>query len=220
MKLVAQLLALMDKTASFQPVLGETFQPGFHGMVCQALGTFLPASFSWLPLFIMRLDSREPLRCGPHRTSDQKKCLVLDFVKGLLVCLCCGRPCCGAILEMGSDCSLIHCFLYFLTCSPGGTSKFVKNSQSASGFCFCLLSKCDTKVCCFFILLQWGPTKSDGARFLFWGQDEQGGGRLLLVDCNAPFLSPVVELVSHHLHTVCGCSCIFFLAPHHQIICI
>ena len=55
-------------------------------------------------------------------------------------------------------------------------SKFAKNSKPASGFCFCLgnvlfpglpLVKCDTKVCCFFILLQGGPTKSDGASFFF-----------------------------------------------------
>ena len=39
---------------------------------------------------------------------------------------------------MGSDCSLAHCFQYFLACSPGGTSKFAKNSQATSGFCFCL----------------------------------------------------------------------------------
>ena len=60
---------------------------------------------------------------------------------------------------MGSDCSLVHCFKYFLACSPSGIRKFAKNSHPASGFCFCLgsvlfpglpLVKCDTKVCCFF----------------------------------------------------------------------
>ena len=130
---------------------------------------------------------------------------------------------------MGSDCSLVHCFKYFLACSPSGTRKFAKNSHLASGFSFCLgnvlfpglpLVKCDTKVCCFFILLQRGPTKSDGAGFLLWGQGEQGGGRFVLVDCNPPFLCPAVELVSRQLHPVCGCSCIFFLAPNHQVICI
>ena len=39
-KLAAQLLALMDKTACFQLVLGETFQPVFYGIVCQALELF------------------------------------------------------------------------------------------------------------------------------------------------------------------------------------
>ena len=110
-----------------------------------------------------------------------------------------------------------------LACFPGDTSKFVKNSrQPASGFCFCLgnmrfpglpVVKCNTKVCCFLILLQRSPTKSDGANFLLWGQGEQGGGRLVLVDYNTPFLSPAVELVSCQLHPVCGCSCVFFL--HH-----
>ena len=33
LKLTGQLLVLMHKTASFRSVLGETLQPGFHGMV-------------------------------------------------------------------------------------------------------------------------------------------------------------------------------------------
>ena len=127
-----------------------------------------------------------------------------------------------------SDCSLVHYFRYFLACSSGGTSKFKKNSQPASGFCFYLgnvlfpglpLVKCDTKVCCFLILFQWGRTKSDGAGFLLFGQGEQGGERLVLVECNTPFLSPAVELVSRQLHPVCGCSRVF-LASRHQVICI
>ena len=38
---------------------------------------------------------------------------------------------------MGSDCSLVDCFRYFLACSPGGTSKFAKDGQPASGFHLC-----------------------------------------------------------------------------------
>ena len=48
---------------------------------------------------------------------------------------------------MGSDCSLVHCFKYFLACSSNGTSKFAKNSQPASGFYFCLA------MCCFQVCL-------------------------------------------------------------------
>ena len=101
----------------------------------------------------------------------------------------------------------------FLACSPGGTSKFAKNSQPVSGFCFCLVNvllpglpliKCDTKVCCFFIRLQRGPTNSDGASFLLWGQGEQSGGRLVLVDCNAPF---TVQLLS-----LSAANCILYVA--------
>ena len=93
-KLAAQFLALMDKTASFQPILGETFQPGFHGMVCQALELFCLHHVLGIPPLTKRLDSCEPLhfcdRSGPHCTSDQTECLVLDLVKGLLIGLCCG----------------------------------------------------------------------------------------------------------------------------------
>ena len=93
-KLAAQLLALMDKTASFQPVLGETFQPGFHGVVCQAFELFYLHHVLGVPPLTKRLDTREPLhfcdRCGLHRTSDQTKGLVLDLVKGQLAGLCCG----------------------------------------------------------------------------------------------------------------------------------
>ena len=32
-KLTSQPVALMIKTASFQPILGETLLPGFHGMI-------------------------------------------------------------------------------------------------------------------------------------------------------------------------------------------
>ena len=74
-KLVAQLLALVDKTVSCQPVVGETFQPGFHGMVCQALELFCLHHVLGIPPLTKRLDSCELLHfsdwCGPHRTSDQ-----------------------------------------------------------------------------------------------------------------------------------------------------
>ena len=151
-------------------------------MVCQALELFCVHHVLGIPLLTKRLDSCEPLRfcdrCGPHCSSDQTECLVLDLVKGLLIGLCCGWPRWGAILELGSDCSLVHSFKYFLACSPSGTRKLAKNSQPVSGFSFCLgnmlcpglpLVKCDSKVCYFFILLQWGPIKSDGASFLLWG---------------------------------------------------
>ena len=36
LELRGQLLALLHKTVSFRPVLGETLQPGFHGMVWHA----------------------------------------------------------------------------------------------------------------------------------------------------------------------------------------
>ena len=79
MKLVAQLLALMDKTVSFQLVLGETFQPSFHGMVCHALELFRLHHVLGVPPLTERLDSCEPLHfcdwCKPHRPSDQTKCL-------------------------------------------------------------------------------------------------------------------------------------------------
>ena len=78
-KLAAQLLALMDKTASFKPILGETFQPGFHGMVCQALELFCLHHVLGIPPLTKRLNSCEPLhfcdRSGPHCTSDQTECL-------------------------------------------------------------------------------------------------------------------------------------------------
>ena len=113
-KLEAQLLVLMNKTASFKPVFGETVQPGFHGMVCQELESFCLHHVLGVPPLTKTLDSSEPLhfcdRRGPHRTSDQAKCLVLDLVKGLLLGLYCGLPRCGAIFEMGSDCFLVHCF--------------------------------------------------------------------------------------------------------------
>ena len=92
---------------------------------------------------------------------------------------------------MGSDCYLGHCFQFFLAYSPDGTSAFAKDSQPASGFGLCLgkvwfpglpLAKFDSKICCFFTLLQRGSTKSDDAGFLFWGQGEQGCERLVLVD--------------------------------------
>ena len=54
--------------------------------------------------------------------------------------------------------------------------------------------------------LLWSSTKSDGPVFFLWGQGEQGGGGLALVDCNVPFLSPAVERVSLPLHYVCGFS--------------
>ena len=47
-----------------------------------------------IPPLTKRLDSCEPPhfcdRCGPHRTSDQTECLVLDLVRDLLIGLCCG----------------------------------------------------------------------------------------------------------------------------------
>ena len=73
-KLAAQLLALMDKAASFHPILGETFQPGFHGMVCQALELFCLHHVLGVPPLTKRLDSCEPLhfcdRSGSHCSSD------------------------------------------------------------------------------------------------------------------------------------------------------
>ena len=93
-KLTAQLLALKDKTASFQPVLGETFQPGFHGMICHALELFCLHHVLGVPPLTKRLDSCGSLLfcdwCGLHHPRNQSKCLVLDIVKGLLVGLCCG----------------------------------------------------------------------------------------------------------------------------------
>ena len=58
-------------------------------------------------------------------------------------------------------------FSVFSCLLPRCTNKFAKNGQPASGFCFGLgsvwlpglpLVKCDTKICCFFILLQQGFT--------------------------------------------------------------
>ena len=65
-KLAAQLLVLMDKTVSFQPVLGETFQPGFQGMVCQALELFCLHHVLGVPPLTKRLDSCEPLHFCDH----------------------------------------------------------------------------------------------------------------------------------------------------------
>ena len=70
-------------------------------MVCHALELFCLHHDLGAPSLTERLDSCEPLHfcdgCGPHRPSDQTKCLVLELVKGLLVGLCCGdhavEPC-------------------------------------------------------------------------------------------------------------------------------
>ena len=123
-----------------------------------------------------------------------------------------------------------HTVLSTVSLTPQAVpASFAKNSHLASGFSFCSgnvlpqgppLVKCDTKVCCFFILLQRGPTKSDGAGFLLWGRGEQGGGRFVPVDCNTPFLCPAVEPASRQPHPARGCSCTFLPAPNHQVICI
>ena len=120
-------------------------------MVCQALELFYLHQVLGIPPLTKRLDSCEPLhfcdRCGPHRTSDQTECLVLDLVKGLLVGLCCGCPLCGAILEMGSDYSLVHCFKYFLACSPSGTSKSLRRIASLRLTFASALAMCCFQVC-------------------------------------------------------------------------
>ena len=77
-KLTGQLLVLMHITASFQSVLGDILQPGFHGTVWHVPELVWLHHSLGIPPLIEGLGSCEPLHfcdwCGPH---DQKKCLVL-----------------------------------------------------------------------------------------------------------------------------------------------
>ena len=60
LKLTGQLLALMNNTASFQPVLGETLQPGFHGMVRNAPELVYMHQNLGVPPLTERMDPCEP----------------------------------------------------------------------------------------------------------------------------------------------------------------
>ena len=88
--------------------------------------------------------------------------------------------------------------------------------------CFqvCLLSNVTPRYVVSSSSLSGVPPRMMVPAVLLWGQGEQGGGRLVLVDGNTPFLCPAVEFASRQPHPVCVCSCVFFLAPHHQVICI
>ena len=88
-RLTGQLLALVNKTASVKSVLGETLQPCFHRMVWHTPKLLNLHQDLDVPPLTKKLDTCEPLhfcdQCRWHCT----KCLLLDLVKGLLVCLCC-----------------------------------------------------------------------------------------------------------------------------------
>ena len=227
LKLRGQFLALMHKTASLQLGFGETLQPGFLRDGLAYAWTCLVASVSWRPSLELEVGLlwASPFLWSVWTASHQWS----DGVPGFGPCdepvgfSSLSWPHCGAMLDMGFDSSVFSIFSLAFRWYQQVWMEWSACAWLLPLAWLCVISRSasvqrDTRVCCFLILFQRGSTKCEGAGFLLWGQDEQGGGRLVLLDCNASFLSLAVELVSQ-LHPLYGFSCVFFLATHHQIIC-
>ena len=152
-----------------------------------------------------RFSSREPpLLCdrhGPHCTSDQTK-WSWTF----------SRACWFAFTVVDhavETCSrwrlTVQQYTVFSALSLASLMGFANLQRVVRLRLVCLLSMRHQDMFLPHSLL-WSSTKSDGPVFFLWGQGEQGGGGLGLVNCNVPFLSPAVERVSLQLQPVCGFS--------------
>ena len=159
---------------------------------------------------------------------DQVECLVPNLVKALLICFCCSRPRCRALLEMGSNYALVSCFQYLLTCSAGGTSKFAKDSQLAGGICLCLGSmwlpgllsvKCNTQIGSFLFLLQWGSSFVVVPASCFGDRVNKVVEDLSLLTATHHFSAQLLSWsATNCIQYVAVVAC--FLAPHHQMVCL